>query len=110
MAGADAMGERIAATLGYAAVLKSDERTAATRSTAGAPVVRLRSCGRPAREIPYRFCGADRRPGPRRGDFGPFILPLHEALDLVATEGFFWINAWRLQRHETYKLKLRNAG
>jgi hypothetical protein len=27
------------------------------------------------------------------GDFGPLILPLDEALEFVATEGFFWINA-----------------
>src|SRR4051812_44481976 len=27
------------------------------------------------------------------GDFGPLTLPLDEALEFVATEGFFWINA-----------------
>jgi len=27
------------------------------------------------------------------GDFGPLILLLDEALEFVATEGFFWINA-----------------
>ena len=27
------------------------------------------------------------------GDFGSLILPLDKALDFVATEGFFWINA-----------------
>jgi hypothetical protein len=27
------------------------------------------------------------------GAFGPVIMPLDEAIDFVATEGFFWINA-----------------
>jgi len=27
------------------------------------------------------------------GGLRPLILPLDEALDFVATEGFFWINA-----------------
>jgi hypothetical protein len=27
------------------------------------------------------------------GDFGPVILPLDEALDFIASEGFFWIDA-----------------
>lgn len=27
------------------------------------------------------------------GDFGPVIMPLAQALEFVATEGFFWINA-----------------
>jgi hypothetical protein len=67
-------------TLGLAAALRSSERTAAIRSIAGAPVVRLRGCGRPARRITYRSCGGGAR-------------PVDEALDFVATEGFFWINA-----------------
>ena len=27
------------------------------------------------------------------GDFGPVIMPLDQALEFIATEGFFWINA-----------------
>jgi hypothetical protein len=27
------------------------------------------------------------------GDFGPVIMPLDEALEFIASEGFFWINA-----------------
>ena len=27
------------------------------------------------------------------GDFGPLIMPLHEALNFVATADFFWIGA-----------------
>jgi hypothetical protein len=27
------------------------------------------------------------------GDFGPVVMPLDQALEFVATEGFFWINA-----------------
>src|SRR5215213_9067105 len=54
-------------TLGPVGALRSSERTAAIRSTAGAPVVRLRACGRPARRTMYRSCGGSARPGPRRG-------------------------------------------
>src|SRR4051812_108284 len=58
MAGADAMRERIAAhPWPPAAALRSSEQTAAIRSTAGARVVRLRACGRPARRTPFRSCG-----------------------------------------------------
>src|SRR3954453_8450613 len=98
MAGVDAMRERIAA-LGHVGALSSLERTAAIRSTAGAPAVRLRGCGRPARRTTGRSCGGGAGLGPRReawappGEFGPLPLPLDEALDFVATEGFFWINA-----------------
>jgi len=27
------------------------------------------------------------------GDFGPVVIPLDRALQFIATEGFFWINA-----------------
>jgi hypothetical protein len=27
------------------------------------------------------------------GDFGPVVMPLDQALQFIATEGFFWINA-----------------
>jgi hypothetical protein len=48
----------------------SDARPAAIRSTAGALVVRLCGCVRPARRTTYRSCGGDIRPGPRRGTSG----------------------------------------
>src|SRR4051812_48610348 len=58
-------------TLGHVGALRSLERTAAIRSTAGAPVVRLRGCGRPARRTPCRSCGGGARPGPRRETSDP---------------------------------------
>jgi hypothetical protein len=27
------------------------------------------------------------------GDFGPVIMPINQALEFIATESFFWINA-----------------
>src|SRR5829696_7206061 len=58
-------------TPGHAAALKSYERTAAIRCIAGAPVVRLRACGRPERRTMCRSCGGGARPGPRRGTSAP---------------------------------------
>ena len=40
-----------------------------------------------------RSCGGVDEAWATPGDFGPVIMPLDEALDFVATEGFFWINA-----------------
>ncbi len=41
------------------------------------------------------------------GAFGREIMPLDDALEFVAAEGFFWIHAsWR-PRHSTCKAKLR---
>ena len=79
-------------TLGPAVALRSSEQTAAIHSIAGARGARL-------------ALAADRqggqRPGPvvaarglgHAGGLQTPILRLDEALDFVATEGFFWINA-----------------
>src|SRR4051794_1110902 len=55
----------------------------------------------PARRTPSRSGKADtvqvlwwrREAWAPPGDFGPLILPLNQALDFVAPEGCFWINA-----------------
>ena len=98
MAGADAMRERIALTPGPAGVSRSSERTAAIRSQ---PAHRRRGRALAA----YRQGG--QRAGPvaaardlgHAGNFGPLLhtLPLDEALDFVATEGFFWIKRLTLK-------------
>jgi hypothetical protein len=55
-------------------------------------VVRLRACGRPkANNVQVLWWRRETWATP--GDFGPLTLPLDEALEFVATEGFFWINA-----------------
>jgi hypothetical protein len=84
-------------TLGHAGALRSSERTAAIRSTAGARVVRLGgpiARLRPTRkEDTVQVLWWRRETWAPPGDFGPLILPLDKALDFAATEGFFWINA-----------------
>jgi hypothetical protein len=40
------------------------------------------------------------------GDFGPVIMPLDQALEFIATEDFFWINASGLQLTELCKVQL----
>src|SRR3954470_14399371 len=57
--------------LGHVGALRSLERTAAIRFTAGAPAVRLRGCGRPARRTTCRSCGGGARLGPRRETSDP---------------------------------------
>jgi len=34
-----------------------------------------------------------RRPWAAPGDFGPVIMPINQALEFIATQSFFWINA-----------------
>ena len=80
-------------TLGPVGALRSSERTAAIRSTAGAPVVRLRSRRPTGKEDNVQVLWWRREAWATPGDFGLLTLPLDEALDFVATEGFFWINA-----------------
>jgi hypothetical protein len=56
----------------------------------GAPVARLKPTGE-GDQVQLFWRRRDTWATP--GDFGPVILPLDEALDFIATEGFFWINA-----------------
>lgn len=63
--------------------------TLTSRQTGG-PVARLRPTGS-RDEVQVSWWRRQSWATP--GDFGPVILPLDEALDYIATEDFFWINA-----------------
>jgi hypothetical protein len=93
MAGVDALSERIA---GYAWPRGGVEVVRAGRGytlygrRTGGPVARLVPTGAADR---VRVLWWRRGGWGAPGDFGPVILPLDDALDFVATQGFFWINA-----------------
>jgi hypothetical protein len=38
-------------------------------------------------------CGGEDGLGAAPGDFGPVTMPLEQALQFIARESFFWINA-----------------
>ena len=93
MVGADARRARIEAYAwphgGVEVVRAKRGYTLYSRRTGG-PVARLVPTGEEDRvQVLWWRRGAWGTPG----DFGPVILPLDPALDFVATEGFFWINA-----------------
>ena len=54
------------------------------------PVARLRPTGE-GDEVQVLWWRGQAWAAP--GDFGPVIMPLDQALQFIATEGFFWINA-----------------
>ena len=56
----------------------------------GAPVARLRPTGEDGR-VQVLWWRRDAWGAP--GGLGPVVMPLDEALDFVATAGFFWIHA-----------------
>jgi hypothetical protein len=56
----------------------------------GGPVARLRPTGQDD-EVQVLWWRNDAWAAP--GDFGPVVMPLDQALQFIATEGFFWINA-----------------
>jgi len=92
MAPADTMRERIAAhpwPRGVEVVRASRAYTLHSRRT-GRQVAHLRPTGK-GDEVQVLWWRRDAWAPP--GDFGPVIMPLNEALDFVATEGCFWINA-----------------
>jgi hypothetical protein len=93
MAGPDTMRERIAARPwprgGVEVVRASRGHTLHSRRTGG-QVARLRPTGKGDDvQVLWWRRGAWGTPGP----FGPVVMPLDQALDFVATEGFFWIGA-----------------
>src|SRR5215217_3681814 len=93
MAGADAMRERIAAhpwPRGGVEVIRANRGYTLYSRRTGGPVARLRPTGK-ADNVQVLWWRRETWATP--GDFGPLILPLDEALEFVATEGFFWINA-----------------
>jgi hypothetical protein len=93
MAGADAMRERIAAhpwPCGGVEVIRANRGYTLYSRRTGGPVARLRPTGK-ADNVQVLWWRREAWATP--GDFGPLILPLNKALNFVATEGFFWINA-----------------
>jgi hypothetical protein len=63
--------------------------TLCSRRTGG-PVARLRPTGQDD-EVQVLWWRNEAWAAP--GDFGPVIMPLDQALELIAAEGVFWINA-----------------
>src|SRR3954454_5422993 len=93
MAGVDTMRERIAAHPwpgGGVEVIRANRRYTLYSRRTGGPVARLRLTGK-VDNVQVLWWWRETWTTP--GDFGPLTLPLDEALEFVATEGFFWINA-----------------
>jgi hypothetical protein len=93
MAGADARRERIAAhpwPRGGVEVRRTNRGYPLYSRRTGGSVARLRPIGK---EDNVHILWWRREAWATPGDFGPLILPLDQALDFVAAEGFFWINA-----------------
>ena len=93
MAGTDAMRERIASFPwprgGVEAVRANRGYTLYSRRTGGR-IARLRPTGK-ADDVQVLWWRREAWATP--GDFGPVIMPLAEALHLVAAESFFWTSA-----------------
>jgi hypothetical protein len=93
MAGTDAMRERIAAhpwPCGGVEVIRSNRGYTLYSQRTGGQVARLRPTGEDD-DVQVLWWRGTSWATP--GDFGPLIMPLHEALNFVATGDFFWINA-----------------
>jgi hypothetical protein len=89
----DGMRDRIAAYAfprgGVEVVRASRGYTLYSRRTNG-PVARLRPTG-DGDKVQVMWWRQTAWAAP--GDFGPVVMPLDQALQFIATEGFFWINA-----------------
>jgi len=93
MAGPDAMRERIAAypwPRGGVEVIRANRGYTLYSRRTGGQVARLRPTGK-GDDVQVLWWRRDAWGAP--SDFGPVIMPLDQALDFVATEGFFWIGA-----------------
>jgi hypothetical protein len=93
MADTDAIHERIAAhpwPRGGVEVIRANRGYTLYSRRTGGQVARLRLTGK-GDDVQVLWWRRDAWGPP--SDFGPVIMPLNEALDFVATEGFFWINA-----------------
>jgi len=93
MAGADAMRERIAAPpwpRGGVEVIRANRGYTLYSRRTGGLIARLRPTGK---EDTVQVLWWRREAWATPGDFGPLSLPLDEALNFVATQDFFWINA-----------------
>ena len=94
MAGVDAMRERIVAhpwPCGGVEVIRANRGYMLYSRRTGGPVARLRPTGKADNVQVLWWWWREAWATP--GDFGPLILTLDKALDFVAPEGFFWINA-----------------
>ena len=93
MAGADVMRERIAAhpwPRGGVEVVRANRGYTLYSRRTGGQIARLRPTGKnDGVQVLWWRRGAWGAPGP----FGPVIMSLDDALDFIATQGFFWINA-----------------
>ena len=76
--------------VGSVEVLRANRGYTLSSRRTGGPVARLRPTGK---EDNVQVLWWRREAWATPGDFGLLTLPLDEALDFVATEGFFWINA-----------------
>jgi hypothetical protein len=56
----------------------------------GGPIARLRPTGQ-GDTVQVLWWRREAWAAP--GDFGPIIMPLNQALEFIASEGFFWIHA-----------------
>ena len=93
MASTDAMRERIAAhpwPRGGVEVIRANRGHTLPGRRTGGQVARLRPTGT-GDDVQILWWRREAWGAP--GPFGPVIMPLDQALDFVATEGFFWINA-----------------
>lgn len=92
MAKADAMHARIAThpwLRGGIEVVRANRGYTLYSRRTGGQVARLRPTGKnDAVQVLWRRRGAWGTPG----DFGRAVMPLDQALDFTATEGFFWIS------------------
>ncbi len=89
----DAIRERIEAYAwprGGVEVVRAKQGYTLYNRRTGGSIARLRPTGQEDRaQVLWWRRNAWATPG----DFGPVILPLDAALDFIASEGFFWINA-----------------
>jgi hypothetical protein len=93
MAGPDTMRERIAAhpwPRGGVAVVRANRGYTLHSQRTGGQVARLRPTGK-GDDVQVLWWRREAWGAP--GPFGPVVMPLDQALDFVATEGFFWIGA-----------------
>jgi hypothetical protein len=90
---ADELRERIAAFAfprGGVEVVRANRGYTLYSRRTGGPVARLRPTGQDDR---VQVLWWQREAWAAPGDFGPVIMPLDQALEFIASEGFFWINA-----------------
>jgi hypothetical protein len=89
----DELRERIAAFAfprGGVEVVRANRGYTLYSRRTGGPVARLRPTGQDDR---VQVLWWRREAWAAPGDFGPVIMPLDQALEFIASEGFFWINA-----------------